>query len=83
MSDDNGEGKIDVLLATEQTFEPPPEFAAQANASDPAIYERANEDPEAWWGSWAEKLDWIEPWDEILDWSDPPFAKWFLSLIHI
>ena len=79
MSDDNGEGKIDVLLATEQTFEPPPEFAAQANASDPAIYERANEDPEAWWGSWAEKLDWIEPWDEILDWSDPPFAKWFVG----
>ncbi len=77
MSDGNDKGKIDVLLATEQTFEPPPEFAAQANASDPAIYERANEDPEAWWGSWAEKLEWIEPWDEILDWSEPPFAKWF------
>ena len=71
------EGRIDVLMKTEQSFEPPPEFAAQANASDPGIYERANEDPEAWWGSWAEKLEWIEPFDEILDWSDPPFAKWF------
>ena len=70
-------GDLDVLLATEQTFPPPPEFVAQANASDPGIYERANDDPEAWWGSWAEKLDWIEPCDEILDWSDPPFAKWF------
>ena len=74
------EGKgaeLDVLLKTEQTFEPPPEFAAQANASDPEIYERADADPEAWWASWAEKLEWIEPWDQVLDWSDPPFAKWF------
>ncbi len=71
------DGGLDVLLRTEQTFPPPPEFAAQANASDPGIYERADADPEAWWGSWAEKLEWIEPFDEILDWSDPPFAKWF------
>ena len=71
------DGGLDVLLHTEQTFPPPPEFAAQANASDPGVYERAGADPEAWWGSWAEKLDWIEPFDEILDWSEPPFAKWF------
>ena len=80
MSDEkqvNEGGELDVLLATEQTFPPPPEFVAQANASDPGIYERADADPEAWWGSWAEKLDWIEPFDEILDWSEPPFAKWF------
>ncbi|KAA0272921.1 MAG: acetate--CoA ligase [Acidobacteria bacterium] len=70
-------GGIDVLLHTERTFPPPPEFAARANASDPGIYERAAADPEAWWGSWAEKLDWIEPFDEILDWSNPPFARWF------
>jgi acetyl-CoA synthetase len=80
MSEETNEdpsGELDVLLATEQTFPPPPEFVAQANAADPGIYERANDDPEAWWGSWAEKLDWIEPFDEVLDWSDPPFAKWF------
>ena len=77
-ADDGGsEGELDVLLETEQTFPPPPEFAAQANASDPGIYERADADPEAWWASWAEKLEWIEPWDRVLDWSDPPFAKWF------
>ena len=75
---EKGEGaELDVLLKTEQTFEPPSEFAAQANASDPEIYARAGEDPEAWWASWAEKLDWIQPWDEVLDWSEPPFAKWF------
>jgi acetyl-CoA synthetase len=71
--------ELEVLLETEQTFEPPPEFAAEANASDPGIYERADADPEAWWASWAEKLDWIEPWNEVLDWSEPPFAKWFVG----
>ena len=72
-------GELDVLLHTEQTFPPPPEFAKQANASDPAIYERADADPEAWWASWADKLDWIEPYEQVLDWSDPPFAKWFVG----
>jgi acetyl-CoA synthetase len=71
--------ELDVLLRTEQTFEPPAEFAAEANASDPGIYERADADPEAWWASWAEKLEWIEPWNEVLDWSDAPFAKWFVG----
>ena len=71
------EADLDVLLSTEETFAPPPEFAAQANASDPEVYERANADPETWWASWAEKLEWTKPWDEVLDWSDPPFAKWF------
>ncbi len=80
MSEDGtGGAELDVLLKTEQTFEPPAEFAAEANASDPEIYERADADPEAWWASWAEKLEWIEPWDEVMDWSDPPFAKWFVG----
>ena len=71
------EPELDVLLTTEQTFPPPEEFAAQANASDPEIYERADADPETWWASWAEKLEWMKPWDTVLDWSDPPFARWF------
>jgi acetyl-CoA synthetase len=75
MADESPE--LDVLLKTERTFPPPEEFAAQANASDPEIYERADADPETWWASWAEKLDWMKPWDTVLDWSDPPFARWF------
>ena len=70
---------MDVLLKTEQTFPPPEEFAEQANANDPAIYEQAAADPEKWWASWADQLEWIEPYDEVLDWSDPPFAKWFVG----
>jgi acetyl-CoA synthetase len=76
---DSGVAELDVLLGTEQTFPPPPEFAAQANASDPEVYERAAADPETWWASWAEKLEWTKPWGEVLDWSDPPFAKWFVG----
>jgi acetyl-CoA synthetase len=70
---------LDVLLHTEQTFPPATEFAAQANASDPEVYARADEDTETWWASWAEKLEWMKPWSEVLDWSDPPFAKWFVG----
>ncbi|MSO41538.1 MAG: acetate--CoA ligase [Solirubrobacterales bacterium] len=72
-------GELDVLLHTEQTFPPPKGFAERAIANDPSIYERANADPEAWWSSWAEKLEWAEPFSQVLDWSDPPRAKWFVG----
>src|SRR3954464_5136418 len=67
---------LEVLLREEETFPPPDAFAEQANASDPSIYDEAEKDFEAWWESWAKKLDWFEPWQTVLDW-DPPFAKWF------
>jgi acetyl-CoA synthetase len=70
--------ELEVLLADEQVFDPPPEFTAQANASDPAIYDDAERDPEGWWESWARKLDWAEPWERVLDWK-PPWAKWFVG----
>ncbi len=69
--------ELDVLLKTEQTFPPPEGFAAASEFNDPGIYEQADADPEGWWASWAEKLDWIEPWDTILDWSNPPHVTWF------
>src|SRR3954453_23524563 len=67
---------LEVLLRDEETFSPPEDFAKQANANDPAIYDEAEKDFEAWWESWAEKLDWFEPWKTVLDWN-PPWAKWF------
>ena len=78
-TDDGDKGELDVLLKTERTFPPPPEFAKQANAGDPKIYEQADADPDAWWASWADRLEWIEPYEQVLDWSDPPFAKWFVG----
>src|SRR3954463_10611678 len=70
------ERDLEVLLKTEDRFEPPEEFVKQANFNDPSIYDEAEKDFEAWWESWAKKLDWFEPWQTVLDW-DPPFAKWF------
>jgi acetyl-CoA synthetase len=67
---------IETLFDEQRTFPPPPEFAAQANVKDPAIYERAANDLEGFWAEEASKLDWYRPWDSVLEW-EPPFARWF------
>jgi acetyl-CoA synthetase len=72
------EAALDSLLQEDRIFPPPAEFAAAANANDPAIYERAARDPEAFWAGWAERLHWFRRWDRVLEWN-PPFAKWFLG----
>jgi acetyl-CoA synthetase len=74
----NVQARLDELLE-QDTFPPPPEFVEQAVISDPAIYERAERDPEGFWAEQAEALDWTQPWEQVLDWSDPPFAKWFVG----
>jgi acetyl-CoA synthetase len=68
---------IEVMLAADETFSPPPGFAEGSRFSDPAIYEEASRDPEAWWARWAAELEWFEPWETVLEWSDPPHARWF------
>src|SRR5258706_4036860 len=70
------ERDLDVLLKTEDGFPSPEQFAAQANASDPAIYDEAEADFEDWWARWAKELDWFEPFETTLEWN-PPWAKWF------
>lgn len=69
---------IETLLQEHRHFEPPAGFAAAANAADPSIYALAERDWEAWWASWAERLDWERKWDRVLDWR-PPFAQWFVG----
>jgi acetyl-CoA synthetase len=64
------------LLGVER-FAPPPEFVAHALLRDEAVYEQAAADPEAWWESQAEQLDWLQKWTRVLDDDDPPFYKWF------
>jgi acetyl-CoA synthetase len=66
------------LLDVER-FEPPPDFRERALLSDPAVYEEAASDPQAWWARQAERLHWFRRWDEVLDDSNPPFYKWFLG----
>ena len=65
-------------------FSPPSEqFVAKANVSGMdayrALYERANEKPEEFWGELAEKeVFWFKKWDHVFEWH-PPFAKWFVG----
>ncbi len=70
------EKTIDVLFEEGRIFSPPENFKKQSNISDPGIYKKAAEDPEAFWEGFAEKLDWFKKWDKVLEW-DSPHAKWF------
>ena len=73
-----GQGAISALLQEDRRYPPTEEFTKQANVGDPAIYERAKADPEAFWAEQAKGLDWIEPYQKILEW-DVPWAKWFVG----
>jgi acetyl-CoA synthetase len=71
---------IAVHWREEEYIEPPESFIAQANANDPAIFERFSEEhfPECF-TEYADLLTWDAKWDTILDTSNPPFWKWFVG----
>ncbi|MBX5465544.1 MAG: acetate--CoA ligase [Clostridia bacterium] len=70
---------LDALLQENRTFEPSAEFKSRALWNDPAVYEEAERDPEAFWARMArEQLTWFQPWEKVLEW-DPPFARWFVG----
>ena len=68
---------IEALFKEARQFPPSREFAAQANAKA-GIYEEAERDYQAFWASWADKLEWMAPYKTVLEW-DEPFAKWFVG----
>ncbi|MBD2089652.1 acetate--CoA ligase [Microcoleus sp. FACHB-1515] len=77
------ESSIESILQEGRLFEPPAEFAAQAQIKSLAeyqqLYDRAKADPEKFWAELAEQeLHWFEKWQTVLDWQ-PPFAKWFVG----
>jgi acetyl-CoA synthetase len=74
------EAQIAVHWREEEYFYPPARFIGQANASDPAIFDRFTEEhfPECF-REYAELLDWDEYWHTTLDTSNPPFWKWFVG----
>lgn len=62
-------------------YAPSPEFVQNALVKGMegyrALYDRAAEQPEQFWGELAEKeLVWDEKWSQVCEWN-PPFAKWF------
>ncbi len=44
-----------------------------------AIYRQSLEDPEEFWGTAANEIDWVRRWDEVLDESAVPAARWFVG----
>jgi acetyl-CoA synthetase len=66
---------IETMLLEERRYEPPAEFASQANAQ-PDIYERDFED--FWATEGRERVTWFEPFDKLLEW-ERPYAKWYLG----
>jgi acetyl-CoA synthetase len=72
--------ELDLLLEKLQQvdrFEPPKEFVARANVTDPALYETAARDPEGYWAARARELHWDQPFSTVLDEENPPFYTWF------
>jgi acetyl-CoA synthetase len=82
MTAEPGGGSITSVLVESRVFPPPPEFARQAHIQGleqyQALWERARDDPEGFWGEMAGMLRWEKPWDRVLKW-DPPFAQWFVG----
>jgi acetyl-CoA synthetase len=59
-------------------FDPPEDFARDANITDSKIFDEADRDPQGFWLRQAtELLDWETEPSQSLDDSDPPFYKWF------
>jgi acetyl-CoA synthetase len=69
---------IDVLLQENRKFPPPDDFRRRAHVSSHELYAEAERDPEGFWASRAEELEWSKPWTKVLDWT-PPHAKWFVG----
>jgi acetyl-CoA synthetase len=75
MSDDTNRD-IEALLSEDRVFAPDPAFTARAIVSDPAVYDRAGADHEAFWAEQADRLSWFRRWDTVMAWS-PPWVTWF------
>jgi len=77
---ETSEAQIAVHWAEEEYVHPSPQFIAQANMTDPNVYERFSLDnfPNCF-KEYADLLDWYEYWDTLLDTSDAPCWKWFVG----
>ena len=79
-SADTSEAQIAVHWQEEQKFHPSAQFIAQANMTDPTIFDRFGEDkfPECY-KEYADLLTWYRYWHTTLDTSDPPCWRWFVG----
>ena len=71
-------GQFEALLQEERRYPPSREFTERANWSEEEIYQRAGQDPEAFWADMAQGVDWFKPWTQVVEWNLPE-AKWFVN----
>jgi acetyl-CoA synthetase len=73
---------IESVLVENRTFAPPPAFSQASRvpsmAAYEALYQRADQDPEAFWAEVAGGLHWHQRWSKVLDWKLPD-ARWFVG----
>jgi acetyl-CoA synthetase len=74
------EAQIAVHWREEEYIYPPAPFIAQANMTDPQIYEQFSLEhfPE-YFKAYADLLSWYQYWHTTLDTSDAPCWKWFVG----
>ena len=77
---ETSEAEIAVHWGEEKLYYPSTEFIAQANMTDPGVYERFSLDnfPNCY-KEYADLLTWYEYWHTMLDTSDAPCWKWFVG----
>jgi acetyl-CoA synthetase len=74
------EASIAVHWQEEELVYPSAQFIAQANMTDPEVYNRFSlENFPNCFKEYADMLDWYEYWHTILDTSDAPCWKWFVG----
>ena len=73
---------IESILREGRKFAPPAEFSRKAWVKSlddyAALYRRAEQDPEGFWGECARELSWFKPFSKVLEWQFP-FSKWFVA----
>jgi acetyl-CoA synthetase len=74
--------EFDPHVLEEKPVPPPAEFSKRAHVKSleeyRKLYDRAEQDPEGFWGEQARMLDWVVPPSRVLEWK-LPHAKWFVG----
>ena len=74
------EAEIAVHWGEEKYVYPTSEFIAQANMTDPSVFDRFSlENFPNCFKEYADLLSWYEYWHTTLDTSDAPCWKWFVG----
>ncbi|MCP9456041.1 MAG: acetate--CoA ligase [Nitrospira sp.] len=71
--------EIETLLKENRIHRPSPSIIANAYIKDyDSEYKQSITDPEGFWNTAAQELEWFSPWHTVLEWNYP-WAKWFVG----